>query len=189
VERRRRAEPYHLTSTMVGMGSLISEGDHLYLDRTREWRAGLRLVLEAARTEEDRAGAAGIVLRDLPDGDQGLHAFLVSEGFIRIPVLDTWVRDLDFGTDDEFLAGLTRKARYHQRTNVLAWEPRYDVEVVHGGGDAGKRPAAAELDHLYGLSPCRAGCSTRPSAIRAGNWSSCASWTDRLTPLRSPSNT
>src|SRR3712207_8350695 len=53
----------------------------------------LRMVLQAARRLEDSTGAAGLVLRDLPDGDDELHAFLIGEGFARIPVWDTWVRD------------------------------------------------------------------------------------------------
>ena len=143
VERRRLAtgEPHFLTSPMLAMGSLLTEGDHLYLDRTRDWRGALRLVLQAARTEEDLAGAAGIVLRDLADGDEELHAFLVAEGLLRIPVWDTWVREVDFADDEEFLRGLTRKQRYHQRTNVLAWEQAYRVEVLAGGS-----PRAAGLD-------------------------------------------
>src|SRR6185436_3208218 len=43
VERRRHDDPYYLTSTMVAMGSLVTEGDHLYLDRAADWRAALRL--------------------------------------------------------------------------------------------------------------------------------------------------
>src|SRR5215218_5263669 len=67
VERRREAagDPYLLTSRMVGMGTLLSEVDHLYLDRSADWRQALRLVLQAARTVEDATGAAGVVLRDL----------------------------------------------------------------------------------------------------------------------------
>jgi 7-keto-8-aminopelargonate synthetase-like enzyme len=151
VERRRADDPYYLTSTVVGMGSLLSEGDHLYLDRTGDWRSALRLILAAARAEEDRAGAAAVVLRDLPDGDAELHEVLLGEGFARVPVLDTWTRSIDFAGDAEFLAGLPKKARYHQRTKVLAWEGRYRIDTYTGGGaDAAALPGA-QRDHLYRL--------------------------------------
>jgi hypothetical protein len=149
VERERRTDPYHLTSTMVAMGTLITEGNHLYLDRSRDWRAALRLILAAAREEEDRAGGTAVVLRDLPDGDDELRDFLIAEGFLRIPIRLSWVRFLDFASDDEFLAGLSKKARYHQRTRVLGWESRYVVTVVTGG------PAcplsASDREDLYRL--------------------------------------
>ena len=175
VERRRTDDPYYLTSTMVAMGSLLSEGDHLYLDRSRDWRSALRLILRAARVEEDGAGAAAVVLRDLPDGDQELHDVLVAEGFIRIPVYDTWVRDIDFTDDNGFLAGLSRKARYHQRVNVLAWEEelRRRGHPVRAGG--GSRLTGAELDHLHDLYPgCTRGTTSSTSIrCRAGCWTRC----------------
>jgi 7-keto-8-aminopelargonate synthetase-like enzyme len=151
VERRRAetGDPWLLTSPMVGMGSLLTEGDHLYLDRTRDWRTALRLILQTARREEDAAGAAGVVLRDLPDGDEELHTFLLGEGLLRMPVADSWVREHGCGTDEEFLAGLKRKHRYHQRTHVLAREPEFDVEVLAGGSPAATALPALHRDILY----------------------------------------
>ena len=153
VERRRAeaGDPLFLTSPMVGMGSLLTEGDHLWLDRSRDWRAALRLILQAARAEEDRVGAAAVVLRDLPDGDEELHDFLVGEGLLRIPVFDSWVRDVDFTTDEEFLAGLPRRHRYHQRNRVLNWEAGFRIEVLAGGSPAAEALPAATRDHLYTL--------------------------------------
>jgi hypothetical protein len=136
---------------MVGMGSLLTEGDHLFLARSRDWRSALRMVLQAARALEDAAGAAAVVLRDLPDGDDELHAFLLGEGLLRVPVADSWVRSVDFTGDEEFLAGLTRKQRYHQRTNVLAWEPAFRVEVLEGGSAAAAALPAVQRDALYDL--------------------------------------
>ncbi|WP_189169715.1 aminotransferase class I/II-fold pyridoxal phosphate-dependent enzyme [Pilimelia anulata] len=148
VERQRATTPYHLTSRVLAMGSLITEGDHLYLDRGRDWRGALRLILDAARAEEDRIGAAGIVLRDLPD-DEDLRLFLLGEGFARLPGRDNWQRPMDFADTDEFVGQLTKKARYHQRNRVLAVEARYRVDVVRGGSAAALGPA--DRDHLYDL--------------------------------------
>ena len=147
VEARREGDPYYLTSTMVGMGSLLTEGDHLYLDRTADWQAAMRLILTAARDEEDHAGAAAVVLRDLPDGDEPLHEFLVGAGFIRVPVRNTWTRAIDFADDGEFLDGLGSRARWQQRTNVLPHEGSFHVEVVTGG----RADRTVDLDHLYSL--------------------------------------
>ncbi|WP_448626771.1 aminotransferase class I/II-fold pyridoxal phosphate-dependent enzyme [Geodermatophilus sp. URMC 64] len=151
VERRRseNADSYHLTSTVFGMGSLLTEGDHLYLDRTRDWQGALRMILSAARREEDLAGASAVVLRDLPDGDDELHAFLLGEGLLRLPVWNTWVREVDFADDEGFLRRLTRKHRYHQRTRVLAFEPSYRVQVVTGGSPEARSVDEATRDELY----------------------------------------
>jgi 7-keto-8-aminopelargonate synthetase-like enzyme len=151
VERRRAetADSYYLTSPTVGMGSLLTEGDHLYLDRSRDWRAALRLILQAARAEEDAVGAAAVVLRDLPDGDDELHTFLLGEGLLRMPVWDSWIRDVDFADDQAFLAQLTRKQRYHQRTRVLAWEPAFRVQVLEGGSPEAAAVPAERREAMY----------------------------------------
>lgn len=146
--RAERGDPHYLTSTTLGMGSLLSEGNHLWLARSADWQAALRLLLEAIRTEEDSVGASAVVLRDLPDGDAEMHELLLAEGFLRIPVYDTWVRELDFDDDEGFLAGLSRKARYHQRRNVLPWEEAFRVDVLRADGP-GSTPG--ELDQLYGM--------------------------------------
>ena len=153
VERRRveTADSYFLTSPMVGMGSLLTEGDHLYLDRSRDWRTALRMILQAARAQEDAAGAAAVVLRDLPDGDEELHTFLLGEGLIRIPVWDTWVREVDFSDDEGFLAGLTSKHRAHQRRNVLAWESAFSVRTLVGGSPEALALTAPERSALYAM--------------------------------------
>jgi Acetyltransferase (GNAT) domain len=149
VEKLRADDPYRLTSRLVAMGSLLTEGDHLYLDRDADWRAALRLVLAKARAVEEETGASGVTLRDLPDEDAELHEFLVAEGFARIPVPTSWERDVDFRGDEEFLASLTSRPRHHQRTKVLALEGAYKVSIAEGGGS--ERLPAAELDHLYRL--------------------------------------
>jgi 7-keto-8-aminopelargonate synthetase-like enzyme len=153
VERLRAeaGDVYHLTSPTVGMGTLVTEGDHLWLDRSRDWRGALRLVLSAARAVEDESGATSVVLRDLPDGDVDLHAFLLGEGLFRLPVRDTWVREVDFPDDEAFLAGLTRKHRYHQRTRVLAREGDYRVEALAGGSPAAAALGTAAREDLYRL--------------------------------------
>jgi 7-keto-8-aminopelargonate synthetase-like enzyme len=146
VEKLRAADPYHLTSTIVMMGTLLTEGDHLYVDRDADWRAALRLLLQDVRATEERTGAAGITLRDLPD-DPELHDFLLAEGFVRMPVPTSWHREIDFASDGEFLASLTSRPRHHQRTKVLAFEGAYRVGVTRGGEDS----YDGDVDHLYGL--------------------------------------
>jgi hypothetical protein len=151
VERRRGVDPHYLTSTMVSMGTLLTEGDHLYLDRSGRWQEALRMIIAAARQEEDRANASAIILRDLPDVGHELHEFLLGEGFLRLPIGTSWVRELDFTDDAQFLAGLSKKHRYHQRANVLGWENAYHTEIIVGGTEAARQLDSGTRDQLHAL--------------------------------------
>lgn len=145
VELRRVDEPLFLTSRAVMMGSLLSEGRHLFLDRGGRWREALRAALELAESDYEASQSSLMVLRDLPDDDPELDAMLLHEGLLKVPMLDSHRVDLDV---DHFayLERLGRRKRMHYRRNE-AREAWYDVRV-HGPGD---RLAPDELSHLYRL--------------------------------------
>ena len=63
--------------------------------------------------------------------------------------MDSWVREIDFGSDEEFLAGLTSRPRYHQRTQVLPWEKTFRIEVVEGGSPEAAAVPASTRDRLH----------------------------------------
>jgi predicted N-acyltransferase len=148
VEERRRHDGYYLTSQTLAMGSLITEGDHLYLDRSRDWRQALGAMLDAVAGVQKQSGTSTLVLRDVPDADAELGEYLRDAGFVKVGLPDSHVLDVDFATDEEFLAGLPHKARYHQRRNVLPFDPVVSLEVRRGGPGA---VTAEELDHFYRL--------------------------------------
>ena len=148
VEQRRGADPYYLTSRTFAMGSLLTEGEHLYLDRGRDWRGALTLLLDAAGAEQERCGASTLVLRDIDPRDEELGAFLRQRGLVALPLPDALVLEVEPGSDEELLARLSPKARAHQRREVLSREPAYEVEVLGAGG---RVPDEAELRHLHRL--------------------------------------
>lgn len=151
VERLRRRDRYHLTTTMVSTGCLITEANHVYLDRSAAWRPALGMLLAGMRRTEAETGASGIAVRDLPDDDPQLHEYLIGEGFARTPMLDSWVCRVDFGDDRRFLASLPKKARYHQRAKVLGRQDAVLVKVLAGGSAEAVATVAAARDLLYRL--------------------------------------
>jgi hypothetical protein len=148
VEERRVEDPYYLTSTTFGMGSLLTEGDHLYLDGNADWRGALDLLLEAVSEHAALAGAGTIVLRDLHAADLSLAEALRERGYMKLSLPESFVLEPVDTDDDTWMAGLSSKARVHQRRDVLPWDGAYDVEILHAGT---RVPDDAELEHLYSL--------------------------------------
>jgi hypothetical protein len=148
VERRRAQDPYYLTSQTFAMGSLLTEGDHLYLDRNRDWKGALDLLMGAVSEHAKAEGAGTIVLRDLYSADLELAEAVKERGYVRTPLPDSLVYEPVAGGDEEWLSTLSSKARVHQRKSVMAFDDVYDVEWLTAGGRA---VSDSELDHLYGL--------------------------------------
>lgn len=148
VEQRRREDPHYLTSRTLAMGSLLTEGDHLYLDRSGAWLSALDLLTEAIGEDAEVAGAETVVLRDIPAVDTELADALHERGFVRVAMPDSYVIEPVAASDSEWLTRLTSRARAHQRREVLAREDLFDIEVL----DRSSRiPSEQELDVLHQL--------------------------------------
>jgi 7-keto-8-aminopelargonate synthetase-like enzyme len=148
VEERRVDDPYWLTSRTFAMGSLFTEGDHLWLDRAGDWEGALDQLLTAVAEDAREFDAKTIVLRDLDSGDRDLAAALRHRGFVEVAMPETLIVDPVIGNDEEWLAGLSAKSRYHQRREVLPYDDTFDVEFLRKGG---REVSDDELRHLYWL--------------------------------------
>ncbi|HEY7076452.1 MAG TPA: aminotransferase class I/II-fold pyridoxal phosphate-dependent enzyme [Solirubrobacteraceae bacterium] len=148
VERRREEDPYYLTSRTFAMGSLLTEGDHLYLDRNADWRGALDVLLAAVSEHAEAEGATTMVLRDLYGSDRELAEALRERGYVGVRMLDSLVLEPVDADDEAWLARIGGKARWHQRRHVLPWDEAFDVEFV---GKGGRELSDEDLDHLYEL--------------------------------------
>jgi 7-keto-8-aminopelargonate synthetase-like enzyme/predicted N-acyltransferase len=149
VELRRKNDPYFLTSTVVTMGSMLSEGNHLYLDRSGPWRLALERVLAVATAEYERVQANVLLIRDLPADDPEMDSFLLDHGLVKVPILDSHTLAITWADEAGYLATLDRRKRKALR-EVLAAAPTFTVQV-HGGAGAEplERQAFEHLFHLY----------------------------------------
>jgi 7-keto-8-aminopelargonate synthetase-like enzyme len=145
VEERRAADPYYLTSLTFGMGALLTEGDHLYLDGNADWKGALDLLLAAVSEHAAAAGAGTIVLRDLHAADRSLAEALRERGYATLSMPASYVLEPVDADDEAWLARLSVKSRAHQRKDVLPWDGALDVEVVREPRDD------LDFDRLYAL--------------------------------------
>ncbi len=148
VEARRVQDPGFLTSEAVTMGSLLSEGAHLWLDRARDWRGALDLVLRTMEREQARLGADHLVVRDVQASDHEVQDVLTERGFARVPMPESLTLELDWADDAAYMAKLSAKARLHQRKKVLPFDGWYD-EAIRDRRATALSPALHA--HLYAL--------------------------------------
>jgi 7-keto-8-aminopelargonate synthetase-like enzyme len=154
LEHLREKDPHFLVSRAFAMGSLLTEGNHLFIDAESrrsgvgEWKELIAMLLEAVDEDAELRGAESVVLRDLPSGDCEMDALLLDQGFAKMAAPDSMVSELSWQSEDEMLRGLSRKFRRHHIAQVVPWNDTYSVDVISGGT---RRPGPDELAHFYDL--------------------------------------
>jgi 7-keto-8-aminopelargonate synthetase-like enzyme len=127
VEVTRRHDPYFLTSRVTMTGSGLSEGRHIYLDRKGPWRGALSMLLEHAVSIQEERHSDAFVLREMDADDAELAAFLLEEGFVQVPTLDTHVLDVS-QSEEALLEKISPRSRRLAR-QVIADRSMYRLSV------------------------------------------------------------
>ncbi|WP_422350829.1 aminotransferase class I/II-fold pyridoxal phosphate-dependent enzyme [Flagellimonas sp.] len=145
LEAARRKDPYHMTSKVLSMGSLFTEGNHLYIDHEHPLRdRALGVFIQTLESFERRFGTKMTVLRDF-DGDGPLHRFLTGEGFVRIQMPDSCTVILPEGEDMEtYISKLSSRNRRHYRQEIQGLEHSFKVGIL-------QRADAGQLDRFNEL--------------------------------------
>ncbi len=133
IEEDRKRDKYFLTSKVVMMGSLLSVGDHMYLDRKNiQWKPAVLEMIRQMNGIKQKSGASAIQLRDIDSGDSELSDFLIKEGLIKIEMPDAHVlENANWKTEEEYMmTRLSTKARWHFRRNIIDKREHYSIEVL-----------------------------------------------------------
>lgn len=145
LEEKRKNDPYYLTSKVISMGSLFTEGQHYYVDKQNpKWKEAFQTLLNAIEGLEENKDAAMTVLRDFEE-DAAINELLHSMGFIKISMPESCVvTDLSWNDAEGYLATLSPRSRKHFKKDIQSYEKYFDVEY---------RSAASEeeLDFYYQL--------------------------------------
>lgn len=146
VELKRANDPYCLTSTVIATGSLITEGEHLYINRQSPlWKDAMQLLFDKIAVLQEQNKAANIMLRDFNNVDDGLDSFFVDNGFFKIAMPDNFTVDTSRFTDKtDWLQSLSDNAKKSYRKYVQRHEEKFTVQVH-------QTATAEEIDHWYSL--------------------------------------
>ncbi|MEL6863708.1 MAG: bifunctional aminotransferase class I/II-fold pyridoxal phosphate-dependent enzyme/GNAT family N-acetyltransferase [Bacteroidota bacterium] len=121
-EERRLGLKYHLTSKTVITGSLITKGNHVYINfEDDNWKKALRILSDYLVKVQDQKEATKIMIRDFYGPQcQNFETTMFELGFSKLKLLDNMVlNSLNWTTTDEYLKGLTKRYRYDVRREIL----------------------------------------------------------------------
>ncbi|MFG6686743.1 aminotransferase class I/II-fold pyridoxal phosphate-dependent enzyme [Mariniflexile sp. HNIBRBA6329] len=131
IENQRISNPYFLTSEVLSMGSLFTEGNHLYINEDHPLKQeALNAMMQSIESLERQYDAKMVVLRDFSDKET-LHPYFQGQGFVRVQMPDSCKIDLvENETIEDYGSRLSSRNRQHLRKEILAYEPLLHIEVL-----------------------------------------------------------
>jgi hypothetical protein len=140
LEEIRKKDKYYLASKVIMMGSLISVGDHLYLDKENpQWEIALLEMLRIMNEVKMSCGATALQLRDLDSSDTQIRDFLIKEGFIKLEMPDIHtLENIQWNDESEYMSRFSSGSRWHFKKMILSKKDFYDVTVLTGKEKASK---------------------------------------------------
>jgi hypothetical protein len=147
VEQKRKRDPYYLTGRVVCAGSLITEGEHLYINyRSGCWKQGMQMVLKRAYDLQETYEANHIVFRDFHGNNNSLGNFMADNGFFKTNMPDSFViPSLGWKDREDFYQSLSENSKRHLRKKVFRHENRFKVSIIENG------VSRKEMDYWYRL--------------------------------------
>lgn len=144
--RKVQQNPYYMTSQVLGMGSAITDGEHLYLDKAHpEYLYALKLLSAEIECLKEQFNCSMVVIRDMNADDKVLNKTFHAQGYFKVDLPEgTVVEELDWQDVEGYLSKLSPKSRSHVRKDVLKYQPHYTIEVKN-------RLSPAELKRAYQL--------------------------------------
>lgn len=146
LESRRKEDPYYLSSKVLSIGSLFTEGEQLYLDRSHpEWQLALNMLLVKIEALDGELSPSMTVLRDFEDHDDVFRDEVLRNGFIKIDLPESCILEsLDWENEATYLNTLSARSRKHFRKDIAPYIPCFNVTIQD-------RAATDEIRYFYDL--------------------------------------
>lgn len=130
LEEKRKQEPLYLTSNVLAMGALFTEGNHCFINKSHPLaEEAILLLLENVEELYQKLNADMLVLRDFEE-DQQLNHIFHNQGFIKINMPESCViQHTNWNTVEEFMTQLSTRSKRHFKDEIQPYEKAFDIIV------------------------------------------------------------
>ncbi|MBJ7880731.1 aminotransferase class I/II-fold pyridoxal phosphate-dependent enzyme [Gelidibacter salicanalis] len=131
IEEKRLTDPYYMTSNVLSLGCLFTEGNHLYLDDNHPLKnEALNKLMATLEQLEKDTNSKMVSLRDFSENDR-LHSYFQGQGYFRVQMPDSCHITLRPNESIEnYIDSLSSRSRRHYRKDILAHEPTLEISVL-----------------------------------------------------------
>jgi predicted N-acyltransferase len=132
IEAKRKDDKYYLCSKTLSMGSLLTEGQHLHIDRNHhQWNEAVILMVNEAFKIQENEKANSLILRDFNSDDMEIASILNNQGFFKMDMPNSNVihfKEAQNGNED-YIEELTSRSRRGIRYDDLKHSKHFKSEV------------------------------------------------------------
>lgn len=144
IEKQREKEKYFLTSKVLALGSLFSDGLSLFIKEGPEKEKALAALLKCLEEIAVEHNASQLVLRDFSSPNP-YASFLQGQGFIPVNMPEVcMMHELRWNNLEEYKNLLSKKSKKHFEKDV---EPFQELVIVKIKSNTTKE----EIAHFYNL--------------------------------------
>ena len=146
VEEKRKTDKYYLCSKTLMCGSLLTEGNHLYIDRESPyWKDALKLLFEKISELQEKYKATVLNLRDFDSNDAEMDSFFAENGFFKMAMPENnIVEDLNWENAENFISDFSKRNRKSIRQEVFKHENKFIIETI-------SEAKTEEIEYFYEL--------------------------------------
>ncbi|WP_417859369.1 aminotransferase class I/II-fold pyridoxal phosphate-dependent enzyme [Xanthomarina gelatinilytica] len=146
IESKRRKDPYYMSNKVLSTGSLLSEGNHWFLNEEHPQREeAIQMLLTTMENIDNQSPVEMFVLRDFLIENSNLNEFLHKKGFIKIKMPDTaQIQNLNWINEPTFVNSLSSRSRKHFRKDIVPFLGKVEVKWK-------TKTSKHELDQIYQL--------------------------------------
>jgi 7-keto-8-aminopelargonate synthetase-like enzyme len=144
IEELRQTTPYHLVSKITSTGCLITEGEHMYINKENPfWKDALTTVLDMINELHQQKKSNGVVLRDFITPTEDLTAVITGNGYFKNQMPDTHAADnATWHSPESFFATLDRKNKKNFKADIRKYYSHFDYEEA-------TTATKEEINHWY----------------------------------------
>jgi hypothetical protein len=108
-------------------GSLLTEGQHLFIDHESSfWKKGMQIFFSTVAELQEKFEVSNTLIRDFETGNNELDSLFIEEGFFRLNMPDNHrIQSPGTFTMESFLENLSPRSKKHFRQDILKHEEKF----------------------------------------------------------------
>lgn len=136
LEEIRKTKPLHLTSKVISLGCLFTEGKHFYINQQDKLAVkAVKLLLDKLEEKYNDLKADMLVLRDFEE-ENIWNKVIQEQGYFKINMPESCVCNAEkWENYEDFSKILSPRSRKHFNKEIIPFEKHYKVEIKESLSD------------------------------------------------------